>query len=61
MKTTSQIDNCLFSRVTAHLRFTQILLGSISGVVSMNTTCIVKMALEGIHLGRPLCHGCKNF
>ena len=35
--------------------------GSISGVVSMNTACIMKMILEWILLGRPLCHRCKNF
>ena len=35
--------------------------GSISGVVSMNTACIMKMILEWIPLGRPLCHRCKNF
>ena len=34
---------------------------SIFGVVSMNTACILKMILEWIHLGRPLCHRCKNF
>ena len=37
------------------------LVGSISGVVSMNTACILKMILEWIHLGRPLCHRCKSF
>ena len=35
--------------------------GSISGVVSMNTACILKMILEQIHLSRPFCHRCKNF
>ena len=35
--------------------------GSVSGVVSINTACILKMILEWIHLGRPLCHRCKNF
>ena len=32
IKISSWIDKCLFSRVIAHLRFTQILLGGISGV-----------------------------
>ena len=35
--------------------------GSISGVVYMNSACILTMILEWIHLGRPLCHRCKNF
>ena len=35
--------------------------GSISGVVSMNTACILKMILEWIHLSRPLFHRCRNF
>ena len=35
--------------------------GSISGVVSMNTACVMKMILEWIPLGRPLCHRCRNF
>ena len=29
--------------------------------VSMKTTCIFKMVFQGIHSGRPLCHGCKTF
>ena len=35
--------------------------GSISGVVYMNSACILKMILGWIHLGRPLCYRCKNF
>ena len=35
--------------------------GSISGVVSMNTACILKTILEWIHLSRPLCQRCRNF
>ena len=34
--------------------------GSISGVVSKNTACILKI-LELIHLSRPFCHRWKNF
>ena len=34
--------------------------GSISGVVSMNAACILKMVLEWIHLNRPLCYICRN-
>ena len=54
------LRNCFFPELLHTLGLHKFV-GSISGVVSMNTACILKMILEWIHLGRPLCHRCKNF
>ena len=54
------LRNCFFPELLHTLGLHKFV-GSISGVVSMNTACILKMILEWIHLGRPMCHRCKNF